>query len=146
MSHTDPINKLTNQETHHRKQEFLKSNILNQDNSVTHSNTPLVTAKTVFKDEKVIEINDSNTNTLVNKRQELNSHFCIGDDHKFEDYNKMPMTYEKNSWKKDNQEDKSDHMQSNIFHQQTTQKRDMNKVNEEKKKHKDIESKHAHFD
>jgi hypothetical protein len=58
----------------------------------------------------------------------------------------MPMTYEKNSWKKDNQEDKSDHMQSNIFHLQTTQKRDMNKVNEEKKKHKDIESKHAHFD
>lgn len=56
------------------------------------------------------------------------------------------MTYEKNSWKKDNQEDKSDHMQSNIFHLQTTQKRDMNKVNEEKKKHKDIESKHAHFD
>jgi len=32
-------------------------------------------------------------------------------------------------------------MQSNIFHQQTSVKRDMNKVNDEKKKQKDIETK-----
>lgn len=50
------------------------------------------------------------------------------------------MTYEKNSWKKDNQEEKQDHMQSNIFHQQTTQKRDMQKINEEKKKQHQLES------
>jgi len=85
LTHTDPINKLTNQETHHRKQEFLKSNILNQDNSVTNNSKPMVTNKTVFKDDKVLEINDYNKNTLAHKRQELNSHFTIGDDHKFEE-------------------------------------------------------------
>lgn len=37
-------------------------------------------------------------------------------------------------------------MQSNIFHSNTTQKRDMNKVNEEKKKQKDFETNYSKFD
>lgn len=45
----------------------------------------MVTNKTVFKDDKILEINDQNKNTLAHKRQELNSHFAIGDDTKFEE-------------------------------------------------------------
>lgn len=111
----------------------------------TQTNKALVTNKTLYKDEKILDITD-NTNTLANKRRELNSHFALGDDNKFDDYAKLPMNYEKNSWKKDNQDDKTDHMQSNIFHSNTTQKRDMNKVNEEKKKQKDFETNYSKFD
>jgi len=45
----------------------------------------LVTNKTVFKDEKVLDIKEDNNNTLLHKRQELSSHFTIGDNTKFEE-------------------------------------------------------------
>lgn len=139
LQHSEKSNILSDKDTVHRKQEFLKSNIFGVLETSTQVNKPLVTNKTVQKDEKILEFNDI-SNTMKNKKNELNSHFNIGEDSKFEDYAKMPMTYEKNSWKKDNQDDKIDHLQSNIFHDQTTQKRDLSKVNLEKKNQKDLQN------
>lgn len=45
-----------------------------------------------------------------------------------------------------NETEKKDHMQSDIFHQNNTNKRDFNKVNEEKHKIKEMDKVNVNFD
>lgn len=70
-------NSLTTEAPTFRKQQFLKSNIFNEE--VTKTNVPdkLETGKNKVSEDKIFDV--FNLKTTQNKRKELDSHFDIGD-------------------------------------------------------------------
>lgn len=100
------------------------------------------TGKNKVIEDKIFDV--YNEKAQKNKRHELQSHFQIGDDVDFSNNQTRNMDYDKSYWNKvDNPNDdkKKDHMQSDIFHLDVDNRRDMTKVQKEKLQEKEFTKK-----
>jgi len=77
-------NMLTEEDPNHRKQEFLKSNIFSQAETRTQTKEKYETGKNKVQEDKVFDV--FNEKTMQNKRKELDTHFTIGDNVDFVNY------------------------------------------------------------
>lgn len=80
----DAKNMLTSEESTHRKQEFLKSNIFNEEKTKTFVKDKFETGKNKVIEDKVFDV--YTLKTMENKRHELDTHFTIGDNVDFVNY------------------------------------------------------------
>jgi len=93
MDNVEVKNKLTFEDPNHRKQESLKSNIFNLDDTHTCKSDKYKTGKHKHHEDKVFEVFDKKT--IDNKRNELCSHFHIGDNVEFSECYKTLGEYNK---------------------------------------------------
>jgi len=93
MDNIGTENKLTKEDPNYRKQESLKSNIFNFDETHTCKKEKYTTGKPKVHEDKVFEVFEKKT--IENKRNELCSHFHLGDNVEFSDIYKNLGEYNK---------------------------------------------------